>query len=108
VRDRLADHVVHRHERPVRAQSGAHRGSHPLRVHQERGHEFLRQVEQGGDVADRTDQKVSFEHWTVIEERDHLRGSQNDLRGQFPGDDPADDVSHNWIVTGPTDTPIRP
>ena len=80
VRHRLADAVVHRHERALGAHCQLDRPGQKLGRGEQRPDPLRRKVRQRLEVLARNQQNVSVKQRPVIEERDCLVGLMHELR----------------------------
>jgi hypothetical protein len=94
VRDRLRDHVVHRHEAAGLAHRARHRGAQPLNARKQRLDLLRRQVGERPHVAARHHQHVPVEQRPAVEERHRVPVVEDLRRGQLAGDDRAEDAAH--------------
>jgi hypothetical protein len=90
--DRLANHVVDRHERPLCSKRVNQGASDVLSARHQWLHQTLRQVQQSIDVLQRGHQYVSLEDRSVVKEGDHVVSAKHDRRVDIATADLAEHV----------------
>ena len=93
VRDGLADRVVDRHERPLRAEGVLDRRREPLGRREEPVALPCWEVREGLEVGARHEQDVPLEDRPGVEERHQVVGLQHEVTGHLARDDLAEHAS---------------